>query len=1214
MKGYDLVREKLRIFVSSPGDVKAEREIAALTIERLAQDYARFVKIEPYLWEFEAMVASGHFQDSIEPPSAFDVVVLIVWSRLGTALPERTAVREYRGIDGRTPVTGTEWEFEEALQAAQKSGAPDLLVYRSRKPAPFDTRDPDRFEQQSLQLKALNSFWERHFANQGMFIGAYTSFTNDAEFATAFENHLHKLIERRIARGSPQVDTAAIAWAQPPFRGLEAYEFEHAPIFFGQDEALAKAMLQLTSSAEKGSPFLLVLAASGSGKSSLVKAGVVPKLFVPRRIPGAAFLRRVVFRPSDARDGEDLFDALARRLTTQVSEQEGLSELIGLGQSTANLAAHLRSATATPAYPLGTALGQLTAQARQSGRMLEYENAKLVLILDQLEELFTSDRIPPGERMQFIELLAGLVRSGFVWVVATMRKDFWHRADETPNLVRLAEGAGRLELLPPGPAQLSQMIRRPAEAAGVSFEVHLTTNVPLNEVISEEVAGEPGALPLLSYLLDQLYRSDVMEAHGHTLTYATYESLGRLEGAIATKAEAVLERCAPEDREALGSVLFSLVEMGTAAGDVDRAVARRVPLSNFPPGTPRRRLLDALLDPHARLLVSDAETGGSPTVRLAHEALLSRWARAREFVQRNAEALKIRRRIEERYVRWRALQPRQTTAGHGDAASPTRAATMLAPWRTGFGRQKALLSDIDLMDGRRLLKEHQSDTEPHLVEYVERSIADDRRIRNRTVRALAVIASVVAVLAIVAVKQRDIAQSEGAIANRTTKFMLDMFENADPDKSRGASITVREVLDHSAETIRSEPGLDREPRVRAELQTAIGQAYTGLGLYQSAQVQLAQARADEAGASVPDESHVRTLVASGTTSFLAGNNDEAAKFLRDAVDLARKGLKPSDPLRSAALTGLADVLTAQGNYVDAEQLCREALVADRKRGTSAEDAAVLATTLESLGTTLFYSGDLPAAEAPMREALKLRQQALGMDHARTADSINNLGVLLYQSGRYDEALAEYQLALPIYRKVYGAEHPLVATILNNIGRSALMAGRIDEAEPLLRQSISMTEKFEGGDHEDMVAPLNSVAMIDAYHDRLDAARGEFKRAESIARLPDHGALLDQVLLNEADLEIRSGDLARAAALLVESKHLLQKSHPDSKADAWRYAVWDTVNAGLLAANGDAAAAERALVAAREILRERYGPTGFYSLLAEQQAQRIKRLAVERRTS
>src|SRR5215207_9721769 len=126
---------RLRIFLSSPADVVATREIAALTIERLAQDYARFFHIEPYLWEYEAMVASGHFQDSIEPPSAFDIVVLIVWSRLGTPLPERTEVREYRGMDGRVPVTGTEWEYEEALTAAKKVGAPDLLVYRSREDA-----------------------------------------------------------------------------------------------------------------------------------------------------------------------------------------------------------------------------------------------------------------------------------------------------------------------------------------------------------------------------------------------------------------------------------------------------------------------------------------------------------------------------------------------------------------------------------------------------------------------------------------------------------------------------------------------------------------------------------------------------------------------------------------------------------------------------------------------------------------------------------------------------------------------------------------------------------------------------------------------------------------------------------------------------------------------------------------------------------------------
>jgi tetratricopeptide (TPR) repeat protein len=1194
------VTNRFRIFVSSPGDVKAAREIAALTIERLAQDYARFIIVEPYLWEFEAMVASGHFQDSIEPPSAFDVLALIVWSRLGTCLPERTAIREYRGIDGRCPVTGTEWEFEDALQAARKGGAPDLLVYRCRKPAPFDTRDPARFEQQAQQLKALNSFWERHFANQGMFIGAYTSFTTDAEFATAFEAHLRKLIERRIATfGATRPGAAPPTWNQLPFRGLEAYEFEHAPIFFGQDEALTRAMVQLTVQAEAGSPFLIVLGASGSGKSSLVQAGIVPKLFVPRRVAGAAFLRRAVFRPSDATGDEDLFGALARILTTQVSEHEGLSEILGPGQSVANFAAHLRGAGSTPAYPIATALGQLTLKARQTGRVLEYENAKLVLVVDQLEELFTNDRLTRADRVHFIDLLAGLVRSGSVWVIATMRKDFWHRADETPELIHLAEDSGRLELLAPTPAQLGQMIRRPAEAAGVSFEVHDTTGSALNEVIAQEVAREPGALPLLSYVLDQLYRSDVVEGHGHTMTYTTYERLGRLVGAIATKAEAVLSGCAAEDREALGSVLFALVSIGAGEGDLDRPVARRVPLATFPPSTPHRRLVDAFLDPDARLLVTDTGSSGTPMVRVAHEALISNWDRARQYVENNADALKIRRRVEERYRRWLALQDADRRAGSSRLAARIRAR---------FGREPGLLADVDIADGRRLLAVHRGDTESHLVRYIERSAADERRRRSRVVRVLSFVVIVVTALAAVAFRQRNIAQSESAIANRTTRFMVNMFENADPSKSRGATITVRELLDQGAKTIGSEPDLRNAPRIRAELQTTIGQAYMGLGLYPAAENQLAQARADEQETSVPAASRIRTLVASGTTLYLSDDDAGALRFLRPAVDLARTALSPANLLRSQALTALGDVLVDMGKYDEAQSLYEEALRADRQRPPTPENEAVLANTLDSLATEFFFRGDLAAAEAPMREALSLRERAFGMIHPMTAQSMNNLGALLYQSGRYDAAMRQYQEALPIYEKVYGSQHPEVATLLNNMGRSALMAGHIEQAEPLMRKSLKMTEKFEGPQHEDLVGTLNSLAMIDAYHDHTASALQEAQRAESTARLPDHGELLDQVLLTEAGIELSDGHQARAASLLAESKELLTKAHPYSQSEAWRYAVWDMVDARLAARRGDRAGALKTMAAAQKVIDTRFGPTSFYGEQAQQELRQFRQVA------
>src|SRR4030095_3978216 len=98
----------------------------------------------------------------------------------------------------------------------------------------------------------------------------------------AFEKHLRKLIEKRIEpTASASHEPGTRIWTQAPFRGLESYEFEHAPIFFGQDDALTKAMVQLVAGGAAGSPFLLVLGDSRSGKSSLVKAGIVPKLLLP---------------------------------------------------------------------------------------------------------------------------------------------------------------------------------------------------------------------------------------------------------------------------------------------------------------------------------------------------------------------------------------------------------------------------------------------------------------------------------------------------------------------------------------------------------------------------------------------------------------------------------------------------------------------------------------------------------------------------------------------------------------------------------------------------------------------------------------------------------------------------------------------------------------------------------------------------------------------
>ena len=121
--------------------------------------------------------------------------------------------------------------------------------------------------------------------------------------------------------------------------------------------------------------------------------------------------------------------------------------------------------------------------------MLACERAVLLLYVDQLEELFTDPRLSAGERGQFLAFLAGCARGGRIWVMATMRSDFWHLAADTPELISLAEGAGRLDLLPPRPAEISQMIRLPAEAASLEFESHPEHRAPLNDQIAEDAVG-----------------------------------------------------------------------------------------------------------------------------------------------------------------------------------------------------------------------------------------------------------------------------------------------------------------------------------------------------------------------------------------------------------------------------------------------------------------------------------------------------------------------------------------------------------------------------------------------------------------------------------------------------------------------------------------------------------------------------------------------------
>ena len=715
---------RLRVFISSPSDVADERLRADLVIDKIAQDYGRFFAIGAYRWEHEPMLASGHFQDAIEPPSAFDIVILILWSRLGSPLPERTREREYRGIDGRIPVTGTEWEYEEALKVAREKGAPDLLAFRNVSPARIDPHTPD-----VSQLNALNAFWRRHFEDRGVFLAAYDEYRTIEEFGRRLEESLRKLIERR-AKALVGADIDSPIWLSEPFRGLESYEFEHARIFFGRDAQVTKSIEQLATNARAGRAFLLISGASGSGKSSLVKAGVVPRLTKPQRISGSAFLRRCIFRPSSG--GSDVFLGLAKALTTSTAADVGLAELISAGQDPVQLARHLRGAASEPGYIFGNALGRLTESARASKQILEFEEAKLILVVDQLEELFTLPGVDLRDRHLFIQLLAGLARSGVVWVVVTVRADFWHRVAEIPELIALSESRGRLDLPAASPAELSEVIRKPAQAAGLSFETHPATGIDLDAVLAEHAAAAPGALPLLSFTLDELYK-EAKKSGTALLTHENYERLGGLEGAIAKRADEIVDGLPASAQATLPRVLRALT---TVSGIGDQApVARSISLSTFSEGSPARMLVEAFID--ARLLVAASDGGTTATVRLAHEALISRWKRARDQLAIDRRDLETRTLVERQLERWNQTK--------------------------GSARRLLLLRNPDLANAADLARRWGDELDLQTRDFIRRS-GRRARVAQTLTAAAALIFGVIAVAAVYAELQAS-RERETAVSN-----------------------------------------------------------------------------------------------------------------------------------------------------------------------------------------------------------------------------------------------------------------------------------------------------------------------------------------------------------------------------------------------------------------------------------------------------------------
>ncbi len=288
-------------------------------------------------------------------------------------------------------------------------------------------------------------------------------------------------------------------------------------------------------------------------------------------------------------------------------------------------------------------LSQAAAGFAAREHLAQQPDARLVLAVDQLEEIFTLEKAAAADRAAFIETLSALLRSLRVWVVCTLRSDFYPRCAELPNLVALKEGSGQYDLMLPTPAEIGQTIRQPAFAAGLRFEESADTKTPLDDLLRDAAAGHPQSLPLLEFALDELYKRRTPQG---MLTHAAYRELGGVEGALAQRAEGVFQALPPEVRAALPRVLRALVNVS----GTEPVARRQAALDRVAATLPARALVDAFVN--ARLFTAGADDDGTAVVQVAHEALLRNWPRVQRWLEEDRELLRVHGRVASAMSRW----------------------------------------------------------------------------------------------------------------------------------------------------------------------------------------------------------------------------------------------------------------------------------------------------------------------------------------------------------------------------------------------------------------------------------------------------------------------------------------------------------------------------------------------------------------------------------
>jgi WD40 repeat protein/serine/threonine protein kinase/ABC-type sugar transport system substrate-binding protein len=507
-----------------------------------------------------------------------------------------------------------------------------------------------------------------------------------------------------------------------PYKGLRAFQQGDAKDFFGREQ-FTESVLNRLRETTGTYRFLAIIGPSGSGKSSVIKAGVLPAL---------------------------------RRGAVPGSEHYFLAEMVPSTDALRELEAALLSiATAPPENMSERLRGDKTALHQLLNQILPNDGSEFLLLIDQFEEVFTQTN-DNAVRVHFLESIRHAVTApdSRLRVIITLRADFYDKPLSYPDFGALVRERTEV-ILPMNERELEQAIKGPAERLGVRVEPALVKRMV------EDVSSEPGALPLLQYALTENFERRT----GYVMTLEAYLAAGGVLGALARRAEELYGTMDDEQKEAVRQLFLRLVTLGEGAEDTRRRVLWSELVFTRDIDDPLQFVLDTYGKYRLLTFDTDPQTR-EPTVEVAHEALIRNWERLRGWLRDSREDLRVQRRLAGAVMEWR---------------NSSRDASFLASGvRLQQFEQLSTSKDISLTPDEKAYIQASTEKREALAREEEARLAREAALKERNrqiLRALVVVFAVATVVALVlaviaftgqqeAATQRDRAAAEAVRANQ----------------------------------------------------------------------------------------------------------------------------------------------------------------------------------------------------------------------------------------------------------------------------------------------------------------------------------------------------------------------------------------------------------------------------------------------------------------